>query len=111
MVSDLLSLVLQYVGRHTASDVSTEEWKSSQAAARIETAFSRVWAAGVLHGDIKSENVVTTDEDCRHKVIDCGFARTRRKNESEDDWAVAVDQERSLVVHRILRRSQDGSAF
>lgn len=67
------------------------------AAKGLQAALSRIHALGVVHEDVKAENIVIESGTCRPVLIDFAFAR-----HTADEQAVAFD---ASDLHCLLSRA------
>ena len=74
-VDDKLYIVMEYVGGGTLLDFVPASWAEFvQVFAQVARALAYAHEKGVIHGDIKPENILL-DDDLRPRIADFGMAR------------------------------------
>lgn len=91
------ALATEYCGRALDSE---KEKITAVEVQMAQKSLSKLHECGVLHGDIREQNYVVTEDGSSVRIIDFGWGKTKKEFETEESWdqAVTIEMKRFKEV-------------
>lgn len=88
------AVVTEYCGRALDSDIKDITLTEAKMA---QKALFKLHECGVLHGDIREQNYVVSEDGSCVRIIDFGWSKTRMDFDSDESWNENVKMERRRI--------------